>query len=248
VWDELTLEDLQSVFFNWIEQFEWVSEHGENTTQTDIQRLSESLSQGKIEWQSATFLTPSTRLATALEKTATPFYNCVQLCGLRYIPDCGEKQEPSNRPQSLECIAHMIHCRGFRCYRCCSLWSPNSRALARQEEEEEPLTWEIFDGLNTYTKKANRLIPKRTFDMVNRYAPISPHLPKRTVVLSWTPSRIGSAFKLLSNPQLRKHCFNYLSVIQQLLINYSRRGSSPWPMITSQFTWRNNKISPRYTT
>jgi hypothetical protein len=27
VWDELTLEDLQSVFFNWIERFECVIEH-----------------------------------------------------------------------------------------------------------------------------------------------------------------------------------------------------------------------------
>jgi hypothetical protein len=26
-WDELTLDDLQSVFFNWIERLEWVSEH-----------------------------------------------------------------------------------------------------------------------------------------------------------------------------------------------------------------------------
>jgi hypothetical protein len=27
VWDKLTLEDLQSVFFNWIELSEWVIEH-----------------------------------------------------------------------------------------------------------------------------------------------------------------------------------------------------------------------------
>jgi hypothetical protein len=27
VWDELTIDDLQSVFFNWNERFEWVSEH-----------------------------------------------------------------------------------------------------------------------------------------------------------------------------------------------------------------------------
>jgi hypothetical protein len=26
-WDELTLEDLQSIFFNWIERLEWVIEH-----------------------------------------------------------------------------------------------------------------------------------------------------------------------------------------------------------------------------
>jgi hypothetical protein len=28
VWDDLTLDDLQSVFFNWIERFEWVIDHG----------------------------------------------------------------------------------------------------------------------------------------------------------------------------------------------------------------------------
>jgi histone-lysine N-methyltransferase SETMAR len=28
VWDELTLDNLQSVFFNWIERLKWVSEHG----------------------------------------------------------------------------------------------------------------------------------------------------------------------------------------------------------------------------
>jgi hypothetical protein len=28
VWDELTLDDLQSVFFNRIEQFEWAREYG----------------------------------------------------------------------------------------------------------------------------------------------------------------------------------------------------------------------------
>jgi hypothetical protein len=49
VWDELTLDDLQSVFFNWIERFEWVSEHEENITQIDIHKLSESLSHGEIE-------------------------------------------------------------------------------------------------------------------------------------------------------------------------------------------------------
>jgi hypothetical protein len=49
VWDELTLDDLQSVFFNWIGRFEWVNEHGENITQIKIQRLSESLSHGEIE-------------------------------------------------------------------------------------------------------------------------------------------------------------------------------------------------------
>jgi hypothetical protein len=27
VWDELILEDLQFVFFNWIERFEWIIEH-----------------------------------------------------------------------------------------------------------------------------------------------------------------------------------------------------------------------------
>jgi hypothetical protein len=27
VWDELTLEDLHSAFFNWIERFEWIIEH-----------------------------------------------------------------------------------------------------------------------------------------------------------------------------------------------------------------------------
>jgi hypothetical protein len=27
VCDELTLDDLQSVFFNWIERFEWVTEY-----------------------------------------------------------------------------------------------------------------------------------------------------------------------------------------------------------------------------
>jgi hypothetical protein len=27
VWDKLTLEDLQSVFFNWTERYEWVIEH-----------------------------------------------------------------------------------------------------------------------------------------------------------------------------------------------------------------------------
>jgi hypothetical protein len=43
VWDELTLDDLRSVFFNWIERLEWVNEHGENTTQTNSTRLSVSL-------------------------------------------------------------------------------------------------------------------------------------------------------------------------------------------------------------
>jgi hypothetical protein len=27
VWDELTLDDLQTIFFNWIERLKWVSEH-----------------------------------------------------------------------------------------------------------------------------------------------------------------------------------------------------------------------------
>jgi hypothetical protein len=48
VWDKLTLEDLQSVFFNRIESLKCVSEHGENATQTDIKRSSESLSNDEI--------------------------------------------------------------------------------------------------------------------------------------------------------------------------------------------------------
>jgi hypothetical protein len=31
VWHELTLNDLQSVFFNWIERFEWFNKHKKNT-------------------------------------------------------------------------------------------------------------------------------------------------------------------------------------------------------------------------
>jgi hypothetical protein len=29
VWDERTLEDLQSLFVNWIQRFEWVIDHEE---------------------------------------------------------------------------------------------------------------------------------------------------------------------------------------------------------------------------
>jgi hypothetical protein len=56
-WDELTLDDLQFVFFNWIERLEWVSEHRMNITQTNIKRLSESLSHGEIEGRSGTLFT-----------------------------------------------------------------------------------------------------------------------------------------------------------------------------------------------
>jgi hypothetical protein len=44
IWEGLILEDMQSVFFNWIEYIEQVIEHWENTTLTDIKRLSDSLS------------------------------------------------------------------------------------------------------------------------------------------------------------------------------------------------------------
>jgi hypothetical protein len=57
VWDELTLEDLQSILFNWIERLEWVIEHEEKYTQPDFQRLFESLSHGEIKG-SETFSRP----------------------------------------------------------------------------------------------------------------------------------------------------------------------------------------------
>jgi hypothetical protein len=58
IWREVTLERLQSIFFNWIGRLEYVIEHDGEDYNTHIKRLSQSLSYREIAGGQGTFWTP----------------------------------------------------------------------------------------------------------------------------------------------------------------------------------------------
>jgi hypothetical protein len=57
VWREVTLEWLQSVFFDWIERLEYVIEHDVEYYINDIKRILVSLWDGDIGWGGDIFYT-----------------------------------------------------------------------------------------------------------------------------------------------------------------------------------------------